>query len=179
MITGTVEGNLQTKELDLAEGLEKVARYKQENIREKIRSVFSPMQTGQLADSIEYEVFPSAVEWTANTRYAWIQQEGGFVNASPVTVIRRFNPQGKTAREQRGVAIKPFRTYQMARYFWALWFQTGDEKYMRMALYVHRHGGVTIEGKRYMDWTQQEVDEISEMLKDHIITFYNTQGEAL
>lgn len=81
--------------------------------------------------------------------YAGIQNRGGFINATP---IQRTLKSGKTIK-----------TYKMAQYFWAKYFEAsvGTRKniYKRMALSVEKKGGVKIKGKHYIENSLKDFEE--------------------
>ena len=73
-------------------------------------------------------------------------QNRKFIKASPVTVIRSYD---SSKANKMGAKRKPFRTYQMSRFFWAKWYETQDDKYKYMAFKSHKLGG--LEGTQYFD----------------------------
>jgi len=181
MIEVEVEYDLPTMEgFDLAGALDQIGRYKQADLRYDVQTRFSPEQTGALAEGIVYEVEQDGVTWTSTAHYSRIQKEGGFIAASPVTVTRRFNPSGTTPRTQRGGALPaPFQTYQMARFFWARYYATGEQKYLAMALAVHRDGGVTIRPHEwFMEWKDEDLEYITDLLRDYTVSFFNSKGHS-
>ena len=106
--------------------------------------------------------------------YAEIHDTGGFIKATPVTVIRKFNPN---AKNKVGGATR-FQTFQMARYFWAMFFKHGNTFYRAMALHVHNKGGITIKATKYFTKAVKEFrktfrenqiilsDDIAEMINN-------------
>ena len=80
------------------------------------------------------------VEYGSSIKYAAIQEFGGFIKATPVTVIK-----SKSGRKMNKS------TYVMAQFFWAKFYQTKQPYFKRLALSVERKGGVNIPARPYFN----------------------------
>jgi phage gpG-like protein len=80
------------------------------------------------------------VEYGSSLKYAAIQEFGGFIKATPVTVIK--SKSGRNMNKS---------TYVMAQFFWAKFYQTKQPYFKRLALSVERKGGVNIPARPYFN----------------------------
>jgi len=83
--------------------------------------------------------------------YAKIQNDGGFIKATPVTVMYKYD---KNAENKMGAKLqRPVTTYKMALYFWAKWHESNekDDFFKWTALKVHKLGGMKVEATHYFD----------------------------
>lgn len=78
------------------------------------------------------------VEYGSSIKYAAIQEFGGFIKATPVTVIK-----SKSGRKMNKS------TYVMAQFFWAKYYTTKQPYFKRLALGVEKNGGVNIPARPY------------------------------
>lgn len=95
--------------------------------------------------------------------YAEIQNRGGFIKASPVTVMYKFD---KTKDNKMGDKLaKPRETYQMAQYFWAKWFESNktEDWLMFTALKINKLGGMQIKATHYFDNAEKTYQDKYEM----------------
>ncbi len=70
--------------------------------------------------------------------YSTIQNYGGVVKATPVTVQRKTR-NGSYAKQ----------TYKMAQFFWAMYRKTKNTYWQSLALHVEREGSITIKPTNY------------------------------
>ena len=77
----------------------------------------------------------------SNLEYANIQNVGGFIEATP-KAVKRTTKTGKSYYEK---------TYKMTQYFWAMYGETKNIFFKRMALSVLKKGGVKIKATKYFD----------------------------
>jgi hypothetical protein len=80
------------------------------------------------------------VEYGSSLKYAAIQEFGGFIKATPVTVIK--SKSGRNMNKS---------TYVMAQFFWAKYYTTKQPYFKRLALSVERKGGVNIPARPYFN----------------------------
>jgi phage gpG-like protein len=80
------------------------------------------------------------VEYGSSIKYAAIQEFGGFIKATPVTVIK-----SKSGRKMNKS------TYVMAQFFWAKYYTTKQPYFKRLALSVEKKGGVNIPARPYFN----------------------------
>jgi len=80
------------------------------------------------------------VEYGSSLRYAAIHEFGGFIKASPLTVIK-----SKSGRKMNKS------TYAMAQFFWAKFYETKQPYFKRLALGVEKKGGVNIPARPYFN----------------------------
>lgn len=80
------------------------------------------------------------VEYGSSIKYAAIHEFGGFIKATPVTVIK-----SKSGRKMNKS------TYVMAQFFWAKYYTTKQPYFKRLALSVERKGGVNIPARPYFN----------------------------
>ncbi len=78
--------------------------------------------------------------FTKSIKYAAIHEFGGFIKATPVTVIK-----SKSGRKMNKS------TYVMAQFFWAKYYTTKQPYFKRLALGVEKNGGVNIPARPYFN----------------------------
>lgn len=105
--------------------------------------LYRSLQTGDVNNitNINYRKDGVNIQYGTKIDYAEVHEKGMFIKASPVTVIRKYKG---SAKNKLGKKIKPFQTFQMARYFWAKFYETKEENYKFAALSAHKIGGVNI-----------------------------------
>lgn len=116
-----------------------------------------------LSKTTKVEIKDGRVELKFDTDkpYAGIQNRGGFIKATPT---QRITKTGKTVK-----------TYKMAQYFWAKYFESKASAkgnvFRIMALSVQKRGGVRIKGKHYLENSIKDFEERS--LQRVIESFFN------
>ena len=102
------------------------------NDRLQVRStaLFRSFENDSQAEYSSTQGLTATIESTLP--YAEIQDKGGFIKATPVTVL--------ATRKQ---------TYKMAQHFWARFYNSQNEFFKIMALSVQKKGGVNIKAKKY------------------------------
>lgn len=77
----------------------------------------------------------------SNLEYANIQNVGGFIKATPITVKRK-------SKLGNVFSVKSFK---MSQFFWAKYGETKNTFFRRMAIAVLKNKGVTIKPTKYFD----------------------------
>lgn len=133
------------------------AKSMNKNLQDKTGTLyrsFTPRDKNNITD-IKYNSDGVQITYGSKLPYASIHETGAFIKATPVTVIRKYKPTTKkynpikNAKITMGEKRTPFQTFQMARYFWAMYYKTEDENYKYTALSVHKLGGVKIPKREY------------------------------
>jgi phage gpG-like protein len=95
------------------------------------------------------------VEYGSSIKYAAIQEYGGFIKATPVTVIK--SKSGRNMNKS---------TYVMAQFFWAKYYQTKQSYFKNLALSVERNGGVKIPARPYFRPAVQRLSQDTKFAND-------------
>lgn len=94
-------------------------------------------------------------EYGSSIKYAKIHEFGGFIKASPLTVI-----QSKSGRKMNKSS------YAMAQYFWARFYETKQPYFKYLALGVEKKGGVNIPARPYFNPAVRRLSQDTKFAND-------------
>lgn len=154
---------------------------------DKTGDLYRSLQRGDVNNitNINYRPDGITIEYGTKIPYAEVHEKGMFIKASPVTVIRTYKPTKKKFNPIKNAKItagklkpKPFQTFQMARYFWAKYFETKEENYKYAALSVHKIGGVQIPKRPFFssglkDFENEGMPEILKTMLNKLLKIIN------
>ena len=171
MISAEITSTLkELQELDLSKALAFVGDYMKQQAQGRLAArqhprppLFPP--TGRLSGGITFTVGDDfvTIQTAEGLPYAHVQNFSGatFIKATPIQVDR-ISKSGKISKIQ---------TYKMARFFWAKFFETGNQAFKALALYVNKTGGVTVQGQPFLFFSPEDMEFIKSILQRYIVQF--------
>jgi hypothetical protein len=120
-----------------------------QQLRLKSGRLYSSFRPNTKTTYVDVKTDKIKIKLGSDVEYANIHEKGGFIKATPITVIRYHEYKRKDGRLSEFTEVK--RSYKMAQYFWAKYFETEKQNsfFKIMALAVEKAGGVKIPKRPY------------------------------